>query len=99
MNLVIPLADILGLLRGHAPETCIGHPPFALETMLRFRRLLEAQQLSAAHRLATLNAELNGNGLLLRPSTGIDSGSGQVHTTDSFTAATKIYVLQQVTLQ
>ena len=39
MNLVIPWAEILGLLRRHAPESRMGRPPFALETMLRIHLL------------------------------------------------------------
>jgi len=39
MNLVIPWAEILGLLRRHAPENRMGRPPFALETMLRIHLL------------------------------------------------------------
>jgi len=39
MNLVIPWAEVLGLLRRHAPESRMGRPPFALETMLRIHLL------------------------------------------------------------
>jgi len=39
MNAVIPWAALLGLLRRHAPESRMGRPPFALETMLRIHLL------------------------------------------------------------
>jgi len=39
MNAVIPWAALLVLLRRHAPESRMGRPPFALETMLRIHLL------------------------------------------------------------
>lgn len=39
MDVVIPWAALLGLLRRHAPENRMGRPPFALETMLRIHLL------------------------------------------------------------
>lgn len=46
MNLVIPWAEVLGLLRRHAPENRMGRPPFALDTMLRIHLLQQLFGLS-----------------------------------------------------
>jgi transposase, IS5 family len=35
MNLVVPWAELLGLIAPHAPRAKTGRPPFELETMLR----------------------------------------------------------------
>ncbi len=75
MNRVVPWAALVGLIQPHvrgAHQALGGRPPFAVETMLRFRHLLEKQQL-APEILRTFNAHLAAQGLMLETGTLVDA--------------------------
>ena len=75
MVCVVPWSELVALIQPHAltPRQALGgRPPFAVETMLRFRHLLEKQQL-APRIFETINTVLAHHGLLLRTGAIVDA--------------------------
>lgn len=69
----VPWAELVALIEPYAPESGRrGQQPFAVQTMLRFRYLLERHKL-AEQILATVNALLQANGLQLKAGTVVDA--------------------------
>lgn len=71
-NLVVPWTELVALSEPPAPAGKTGCPPFAVSTILRFRHLLEANNLSI-QMLATIDATLAPRSLMLKIGTVVDA--------------------------